>query len=225
MTTYTDKTSFVNPDDPTEICGFIDWQATELAPLYNHIPEPYALDYDGPPLSSLLHRPSLEEVEAHFGSDAASKKKAEQLLAKMSLVALFRRLVQKTNPRLFKAMEFRETSAFDLLLFARNLFIDGEATYLALLQEQRECWAELPAAQAAGSPPFPIPISREEAATIQADCEGAAAAMELMKEAQRRAGKRYFRMKGLVDHEQMILEYAKNEDEVRAWNGAWPFDD
>jgi hypothetical protein len=102
-----------------------------------------------------------------------------------------------------------------------------------------EHWSELTAVQAAGNPPFPIPISREEAATIQADREGAAEAMDLMKEAQRRAGKDYFRMRGLVDQGQfdeaedalrrakkeMIEEYAKNEDEVRAWSEAWPFDD
>jgi hypothetical protein len=54
---------------------FIDWQATELAPLYNHIPEPYVLDYDGPPLSSLLHRPSLEEVEAALNLTQPQQKK------------------------------------------------------------------------------------------------------------------------------------------------------
>lgn len=230
---------FVNPDDPSEITGFIDWQATELAPLYDHIPEPYVLDYDGPSLSTLLHRPSLEEVKALFESDPVSQKKAEQLFAQMSLVALYRRLVQKANQRLFRAMEFRETSAFDLLLFARSLLVDGEATYLALLGEQRDCWSELPAVQAAEYPAFPFHISAEEASTIKADSEGAAMAMDLMKEAQERAGRKYFHMKGLVDHgqfeeakaalrktkEEMIKEYAKNDAEVKAWNDAWPFDD
>ncbi|KKZ65762.1 hypothetical protein EMCG_08437 [[Emmonsia] crescens] len=50
---------FVNPDDPSEILGFIDWQSTELAPLYDHTVEPYVLDYDGPRVEGLLERPKL----------------------------------------------------------------------------------------------------------------------------------------------------------------------
>ncbi|WEW56890.1 hypothetical protein PRK78_002347 [Emydomyces testavorans] len=230
---------FVNPDNPPEILGFIDWQAAELAPLYHHVLEPYVLDYDGPPLDSVLHRPSLEEVKKLFGSDAISQKKAEKLFAEMSLVALFRRLVQKTNQQLFRGLQFRETLNFNLLLFARNLLVDGEATYLALLEELREKWSEIPGVQEAGNPPFPIHISAEEVSIVKADCEGAAAAIDLMKEVQERAGKKYFRMQGVVDHAQfdeakralrnakveMIKEHAKNDEEVKAWNAAWPFDD
>lgn len=161
----------MNPENPSEIVGFIDWQATELSPLYNHIPEPYVvLDYDGPPLESLTHRPKLEEIQKLFDSDAASQKKAERVFARMSLVALYRRLIQKTNPKLFKAMEFRETVAFDLLLLARNLFVDGEATYRALLEEQRKNWFSLPQVQEKGNPPFPLKqISAEEASRIEND--------------------------------------------------------
>ncbi|PGH13535.1 hypothetical protein AJ80_06285 [Polytolypa hystricis UAMH7299] len=144
----------------------------------------------------------------------------------MSLVALFRHLVQKTNQQLFRGLQFRETLSFKLLLFARNLLVDGEATYLALLEELREKWSEIPGVQEAGTPPFPIHVSAEEVSSIEADCEGAAAAMDLMKE-------------GLVDHgqfdeakralrkvkEEMIKEHAKDDEEVKAWNDAWPFDD
>lgn len=233
---------FVNPDDPSEILGFIDWQASELAPLYSHVLEPYILDYDGPPLEELLHRPSLEEVQKLFGEpNISSTKKAERLFAQMSLVALYRRLVQKTNPRLFKALQFRETESFDLLLFARNLSIDGEATYLALLEELRGHWSDLPGVQAAGCPPFPIHISAEEATRIKDDSEAAAIAMQLMKDVQDRAGREYFRTQrlGLVDHDQfdeakralkrvkqeMIDENAEGAEEAKAWNDAWPFDD
>ncbi|KAK9364515.1 kinase-like domain-containing protein [Lipomyces kononenkoae] len=41
---------FVNPNDPSGISGLIDWQSTELAPLYDHTLEPYLIDYDGPPM-------------------------------------------------------------------------------------------------------------------------------------------------------------------------------
>jgi hypothetical protein len=131
---------FVNPDDPSEIYAFIDWQSTELAPPYDHIIEPYILDYSGPPLDDLLERPKLSDIRALFQDDPepVAKRKADSLFTRMSLVALYRFLVYKKMPRLFKALEFRQTDAFQLLLPARNLLFDGEATYLALLAEQRE---------------------------------------------------------------------------------------
>ena len=36
---------FVNPENPSKIVAIIDWQLTELAPLYNQVRQPYFLDY------------------------------------------------------------------------------------------------------------------------------------------------------------------------------------
>lgn len=57
---------FVNPDDPSKIYGPIDWQSTELAPLYDHTLQPCFLDYDGPPLDELLERLRFEDIRALF---------------------------------------------------------------------------------------------------------------------------------------------------------------
>jgi hypothetical protein len=57
---------FVDPDDPSEIYAFIDWQSIELAPLYDHIIEPYILEYNGPPLDALLEQPKLPDIQALF---------------------------------------------------------------------------------------------------------------------------------------------------------------
>lgn len=60
---------FLNPDDPSDILSFIDWQSTELEPLYDHTIEPYILDYEGPPLGSLLERPKLEDIRKLLDED------------------------------------------------------------------------------------------------------------------------------------------------------------
>ena len=39
---------FVDLERPTEIIGIIDWQSTELAPLFSQARRPYILDYEGP---------------------------------------------------------------------------------------------------------------------------------------------------------------------------------
>ncbi|KAL3485642.1 kinase-like domain-containing protein [Aspergillus germanicus] len=95
---------FVNPDDPSEIYAFIDWQSTELAPLYDHIIEPYILEYNGPPLDDLLERPELADIQALFQDEPGpvAKRKPDSLLTKMFLVALYRFLLYKKMPRLFR---------------------------------------------------------------------------------------------------------------------------
>lgn len=134
---------FVNPSNPSEILGFIDWQSPELAPLYDHTLEPHILDYEGPPLAGLLDRPRLADIRElfHDEPEPIANRKSTALFTQMSLLSLYRHYIHKRSPRLFKALEFRETVQFQLLLFARNLLIDGEATYLALLaQQQQENW-------------------------------------------------------------------------------------
>jgi hypothetical protein len=230
---------FVNPDDPSEILGFIDWQSTELAPLYDHNIEPYVLDYDGPHVEGLLERPKLAEIQKLFDSDPASQNKAEALYLKMSLVSLYRHLIHLTNDRLFRALEFHQTERFRLLLFARNLLVDGEATYLELLAELAKGWPDLPRVRAEGSPECPLRFSADELAVIEADSDAAALGINLMQDLQLRVGRQFFYAQGLVDHEQfneakealrrvktdLIREYSRNDEEARDWEIAWPFDD
>ncbi|EPE24799.1 Protein kinase-like (PK-like) [Glarea lozoyensis ATCC 20868] len=55
---------FVNPSKPTEIVGIIDWQSTELAPLYFHTRQPQFLDFEGPQVEG-LERPRLpKDIES-----------------------------------------------------------------------------------------------------------------------------------------------------------------
>ncbi|KAJ0413319.1 kinase-like domain-containing protein [Aspergillus carlsbadensis] len=231
---------FVNPDDPSDIHAFIDWQSTELAPLYDHIIEPYILAYNGPPMDDLLERPKLADIQALFQDEpvAVANRKADSLFTKMSLVALYRFLLYKRMPRLFRALEFRQTDSFQLLLLARNLLIDGEATYLGLLAEQQENkWSGVPRISQRTQAP-PLSFSQEDIQRIKEDAEAAARSMELMGDLRRMVGSQYFQAQGLVSHEQFreleqilptvkeefLRMHARSEDEVVELDHAWPFD-
>ncbi|KAE8350734.1 hypothetical protein BDV28DRAFT_33292 [Aspergillus coremiiformis] len=231
---------FVNPSDPSEIYGVIDWQSTELAPLYDHTLEPYIRDYDGPPLDGLLERPRLADIRALFHDEPESiaSRKANSLFTEMSLVSLYRHLIRKKIPRLFKALENCETVSFELLLFARNLLVDGEATYLALLaNQQRENWRDIPRLNHGNEKP-PLFFSADMLDKIEMDHTSANASIELMREAQEMIGDKFFYARGLVSHEEFreaqqiipqvkaefIRKHARNEEEARELEYAWPFE-
>ena len=226
---------FVNPKDPTEIVGIIDWQSTELAPLFYHARQPYFLDYDGPPTLG-LERPRLPENLAQL--DPAAQRQAKALYLNRSLSALYKTLLHRQNPPLYRALAFRETSSFDLLLLARNLLVDGEATYLAQVVELEKIWAELPGVCTRGAAPFPFQFSNEDKAEIQADVSGALRGIEAMREVQETLGE-LFPERGIVREEQyeeardalrqikeQVLEtFARDESDRGIWREVWPFDD
>ena len=112
---------FVDPENPTNVIGIIDWQSAELAPLFEHARQPYFLDYDGPPTFG-LERPRLPENLAQL--DPAAQKEAKALFLKQSLSALYKAVLHRQNSRLYRAMAFQETPSFGLLLLARNLLVD-----------------------------------------------------------------------------------------------------
>lgn len=225
----------VNPDNPTEIVGIIDWQSTELAPLFYHARQPYFLDYDGPQAKG-LERPRLPKNMQHLSPD--EQVAARSLYHKQSLSVLYKTLVNKQNPRLYKALEYQESQDFNFLLLAQNLLVDGEATYLAQLVQLEKSWPDLPGVIAHGGPSFPFSFSDEEVAKIEADVNGASNGMNAMQGVKDSLGK-LFPERGIVRPEQydeakdalrqakefIIETFAKNDRERQAWEEAWPFDD
>ncbi|GIK01425.1 hypothetical protein Aspvir_005461 [Aspergillus viridinutans] len=226
---------FVHPERPSEVLGIIDWQSSELLPLFDHARQPYFLDYDGPP-STGLDAPAFPE---NFNElDPAEQARAQSLYLKMSLSALYRKLTYNNNITLFRAMEFRETTSFDMMLFAQNLLIDGEALYQSRCLELEEEWSSLPGVQASGNPPFPLQFSVDEADSINEDASGAIRAMELMRSLRESLGE-LWPDKGVVRPEQyddakrllqqakteLIDQLASSEEERIAWQESWPFDD
>ncbi|KAK2863701.1 hypothetical protein FQN49_004075 [Arthroderma sp. PD_2] len=237
---------FVNPENPSEICGLIDWQTTELAPLYDHTIEPYILDYKGPRMNGdLLKRPDLDEVQKLFEDDTdltalEKKRKSESLFWRMAIVSLWRNTIHMGIEPLFLALEFRETVKFTLLIFARNLFLDGEAAYLAILAEQyRKNWTDIPSIRNSSNKSFPYAFSPEELEAIDLDCEGATNGINIMQDVKEAVGLHFFRIDGTVDHEEyeeakqcirstkedFMSKYPESDEERKEWEAAWPFDD
>ena len=225
---------FVNPERPTEVLCIIDWQSTELLPLFDHARQPYFLDYNGPPVIG-LGRPSLPGNLSEMSQ--AEQKEARSLHLQMSLSSLYRHLVHRDTPRLHKAMEYRDTTSFDMLVLAQNLLVDGEALYRDRVLELQKEWPDLPGVQAAGSPSFPVQLSADEINSLDRDVAGTMRGMELMAELKLSLGE-LWPERGLVRHDEYdeakgLLTQAKikivdqlecSDEERRVWNHFWPFD-
>ncbi|KAF2496248.1 hypothetical protein BU16DRAFT_526753 [Lophium mytilinum] len=221
---------FVNPSQPTEVVGLIDWQSTEISPLYFHARQPHILDYDGPPVSG-LERPQLPEDIDKL--DASAKKHAEALYLQQSLCSLYNTLTHHQNPRLYAALEFQQTTSYLLLLLARNLLIDGEASYLSQVAELEGTWGALPGA--AGSP-YPFSFSPKEREEMEAEVEGVVRGMDAMRSIRESIGE-LFPEQGIVRpdqydetldalaqiKDQVIEEFAGSEQEREVWQKMWPF--
>jgi hypothetical protein len=226
---------FVRPDKPSEVLGIIDWQSTQLLPLFDQARQPYFLDYSGPQVTEL----GPPELPNNFDQlDPTERRKAESLYLNMSLLALYRTLTHKTNKTFYRAMEFRETTSFDMLLLAQNLFIDGEALYLSRVVELEKEWPSLPEIQGRGNPAFPFHSPPpQELAAISEDVSGAIRGMEYMEDLRTALGD-LWPEKGIVRHDQyddvkMALRDAKRQtldmlartdDKRKAWETLWPFD-
>ncbi|KAL5331675.1 hypothetical protein ACEPPN_001210 [Leptodophora sp. 'Broadleaf-Isolate-01'] len=221
---------FVNPSNPTEIVGLIDWQSTELAPLYHHARQPQILDYNGPPVIG-LERPHLPKDIEQLDADA--KKQAEALYLQQSLCSLYNTLTHHQNAQHHAAFVFQQTTSHLLLLLARNLLIDGEATYLSQVAALEATWDELPGAKGSA---YPFSFSASERQEMEADTEGVVRGMEAMRAIRESIGE-LFPEQGIVRTElydealdaleqmkqQVIGEFAQTEQDREIWRKEWPF--
>jgi hypothetical protein len=221
---------FVNPSKPTQIVGLIDWQATELAPLYFQARQPQIIDYDGPPVQGLERPQPPQDLEK---LDAAEKKRLLTIYEQQSLCVLYNILTHHQNPKLYTAHQFQHTMSHTLLLLARNLLIDGEATYLLQVAELEATWNELPGAKGSA---YPFSFSKEERGQIEAEVEGVVRGMDAMHSIRESIGK-LFPEQGIVRpelyeealdalsqmKEQVIDTFATTEHERHVWEKMWPF--
>jgi hypothetical protein len=226
---------FVNPENPTEIVGIIDWQSIALVPLFENASHPALLDYDGPPLNG-LERP--EEPKDLGQLDPAQRASVYEKYWDMTLASYYRNLIYYTNKRLYQAMEFRETLSSDLLVTARNLLIDGEAIYQERVAiELLKAWETLPRVQTTNNPPYPFNFSKEDLAAIERDFEGMSSGIMCMGQIQEEMG-HLFPSDKCVSHEdydkakealraysdKVLNDFSRSEEEKAAVITWWPFD-
>jgi hypothetical protein len=216
----------VNPSKPTEVVGIIDWQSTELSPLYYQARQPHFIDYIGPPLFGLERprEPTDEEMQ---------DKKLEALYFQQVLCSLYNTLIHHEKQRIHAAFKFQQTPSYLLLLLARNLVIDGEIQYLLQAAELEAAWHTLPQAQKSA---YPLLFSEKQRQELKAELDGVLRGMGIMTAIRDSIGE-LFPEKGLVAldrydeslnaleqmKEQIIEDYAKNEQEAEIWRKEWPF--
>lgn len=220
---------FVNPSKPTEIVGIIDWQSTEIAPLFYHARQPQiieASDVFG------LDRPHLPSNIDNLDSEA--KKLAHDRFFKESLLVAYNTLIHRKNPRLYSVFEFQQSPEYNLLTFPRNIVVDGEASYLLESVNFEEVWKTSTRFK---SLPFPLHFTEQERKEIRSDVEGATRGMELMQSL-KDSLEDLFPEHGIVKleqyeealdalrqmKEQVIKEYATTEEDRETWCRQWPFE-
>lgn len=173
-----DDNIFVNPEKPWEILSVIDWQSTDLRPLFDHIQKPFFLNYDGPALK-LRERPKLPENLSEMSPEA--QEEAKDLHYLMEICAYYKMVIYRDTRILHHATEFTETKSFEMMLLGQKLAEDGGAIYQWCVKELEEDWPSLSGVQAAGNPSFPFHFYSEEISTIDQDAEDADRGMELMR--------------------------------------------
>lgn len=204
---------FVDPTNPTQVVGLIDWQCIELSPLYFRARQPHFIDHEGPTTHG-LERPPLPPNYDQLA--AREKRDAKALYLDQSLCALYRIFVNKTCPKIYACFEFQESSVFMLLLLARNILIDGEAAYMVQaceLKDDDEMWETLTGGgEAPGTTiAFPLSFSSTELQTIVADMELAEVGMAAMRHMREILGEELFPRSGYVSFDR----YQEAVDAIR----------
>ena len=221
---------FVDPSKPTKIVGLIDWQSTELSPLYFQARQPHIIDYVGPPVNGLERPQPREDLDK---LEPSARGHAYTVYLQQSLCSLYNTLTHHQNPRLWAALQFQHTQNYLLLVLARNLLIDGEATYLSQIAELESTWHDF-SANKDSTYPFTFPDKERE--EFEADVEGVVRGMEVMRSIRDSLGE-LFPEQGIVKSdqydkaldalsqmkEQIISTFATNTSEREAWEKAWPF--
>lgn len=197
---------FVDPKNPTVITGIIDWQSTQIVPLYDHVLEPSFLNYSGPDLGDDLSRPELPKDIDSLSSDERNAVIHSYL--EQGLMVAWRRLIKNNNPLQYDTIRFGQTTCGNLISLGRRLYSLGEAHFMGLLLDLKKEWALLPAVQKCGNPPFPLSISESEAMKIGEDMRLVDRGVEMMANSALEFGD-LWPEQGLVNHDQ--YERAKSE--------------
>jgi hypothetical protein len=133
---------FVDPANPTNIVGIIDWQSTDIAPLYFQARQPQIIDYKGPTVIG-IERPTLPDTK---GLEPEEKKMVMVDFWERTLCSLYNNYAYRDTTRVYAALEFQQTDAYTLLLLARNILLDGEVSYIKHIVDLKETWHDLPRA-------------------------------------------------------------------------------
>ncbi|EFR04039.1 phosphotransferase enzyme family protein [Nannizzia gypsea CBS 118893] len=227
---------FVNREKPTEVVGIIDWQSTQISPLFDHCMDPSFLDYNGAPIGDSLKRPELPKD--YNSLPECDKKEVIKHYYDKSVMVAWRMLVKQKNPSQYTAAMFENTTKGYLLLLSRRLYELGEPQFHALSLDLWREWLESHPDNREKVAKFPLAFSDETISEIDADREAAQLSAEAMKSIQQRLGE-LWPEKSLIEHgnyeefkasllqikEELAAELALTPEERDIFHKFWPFDD
>jgi hypothetical protein len=226
-----DDNVLIDPHNPEKITGIINWHSCHISPLFNHNPDPAFLDWDGlePETLDLVPRPKLSGLSPEERSIAMHEYTVQNVFIG------WRKLMHAKNSDLYKAVEFRRTAAYGLILLAYRMFEYGEAHFQSLLVDLKDTWTDLPAVTS--NTPFPFNFTEADIERIKMDSNGAVAGTELVTEVKEKMGD-LWPDKGFIKYERydeckaalhevrdLILEQLAETDEEKAeYERYWPFE-
>ncbi|PYH81655.1 phosphotransferase enzyme family protein [Aspergillus uvarum CBS 121591] len=227
-----DDNVFVDPHNPGEITGIIDWHPCHISRLFNHNPDPGFLDWDGlkPETLDLAPRPDFS------GLSPEERSAAVQEYAIQNVFIRWRKLMHTKNPDLYRVVEFTRTAAYGLIFLTHRMFEYGEALFQSLLVDLQDTWTDLPAVGDANTP-FPFDFLEADIERIKMDSNSAVAETKLVTEVKESTGD-LWPDKGFIEHERyddckaaldevkgLILEQLAETDEEKAeYERYWPFE-
>lgn len=232
-----DENIFVDPENLTQIRGIIDWQSTQILPLFDNSMDPSFLTYEGPEVGDNLDIPELPD--SHDSLLADEKRAAMKIHLDHCVMLAWRRLVRKKSLAQYNALQLRETTSAKLLTIPRRIFEMGEIHLMALLLELQEEWKDLPAVRESQNPlPFPLHFSEEHIDQIERYFGASLKGMDIMTEMEVRLGD-LWPENGIVGHEQhentkaaireqkeeLMSHAVRSEEDREQFERFWPFKD
>ncbi|KAL8970320.1 MAG: hypothetical protein Q9197_003870 [Variospora fuerteventurae] len=131
---------FVDPDDPTKITGLIDWQATNIAPLFFQASHPHFIDFDGPRHQEM----SVPRLPSNFGQlSPAEQKDAETLKLNQMLYKFYEVECRLRNRPVYDALQFQQTLKYQAIAYAASLLTGGEPRFKGKLIALTDAWEKV----------------------------------------------------------------------------------
>lgn len=211
---------FVDAENPCEIVAIIDWQSSFVGPLFDHIITPAFLNYEGPAVNG-MERPPRPSIAGLSSDEIAA---ADELFSQQLLVCGYKFLLQKTIPNALEARLYEESEKSTVLNATRNIYEAGREG--ACLVSLADC------EKSSGQ------FSQNEIEGIEKDREKIMRSLHIMDVIKHSLGD-LFPEKGIVRWDQydeakaalrrakaqVIEDFSRSDEDRRAWEQAWPFDD
>lgn len=222
---------FVSPDDPTQITGLIDWQATFIAPLFLQASWPHFLDFEGPKHKEM----TLPKLPSGFGQLSPSEQKdAKTLELNQTLYKFYEVENASQNRPVYDALRFQETLKAQIIAYAQSLLAGGEPRLKGKLIMLADNWEKLVGKD---GPPCPLQYSEEDRKIQQDENDMWMQGYMNMLDILRAIGDAQVGWDGWVTHEQyervkekvrgvrkaFLEQISENEEEREEWAKFWPF--